>query len=139
MATYITITPADLANRFGPDEVAKWTEFGADVAQVIDDAAGEAQGYLAARYDLTKLTSTPPEVIGALADLVRYRVYGDMASERVAKRAEEAKAYLRDLGAGRAALVIQDDPTTPENESGQETASYTAGARLFSRSGFAGW
>lgn len=138
MATFY-LEPSELTARFGADEVAKWAEFGADLTLVAADACGEAQAYLSARYSAAQLQDMPYEVKGAVADLVRYRVYGDSASQLVISRAEQARQFLRDLGAGKAAITLADNPATPEDETASETASFTASPRLFSRTELAGW
>lgn len=129
-----------LSARFGALEVAKWSELGGDITLIIADACGEALAYLSSRYSLEQLgEQVPYEIQGAVSDLVRYRVYGDSASEELSKRAEQARQLLRDIGAGRAAVTLFDNPATPEDETATEAAVFTSNPRVFSRSEFSGW
>ena len=73
------------------------------VSAAINDAVAEADGYLAGRYSLP-LPAVPPVLVGRLCDMARYRLWRDEASDEV--------AWLRDLSAGRAALVFAADPNT---------------------------
>lgn len=81
------------------------------VSAAINDAVAEADGYLAGRYSLP-LPAVPPVLVGRLCDMARYRLWRDEASDEVRTRYRDAVAWLRDLSAGRAALVFAADPNT---------------------------
>ena len=81
------------------------------VSAAIADAVAEADGYLAGRYSLP-LPAVPPVLVGRLCDMARYRLWRDEASDEVRTRYRDAVAWLRDLSAGRAALVFAADPNT---------------------------
>ena len=81
------------------------------VSAAIAVAVAEADGYLAGRYSLP-LPAVPPVLVGRLCDMARYRLWRDEASDEVRTRYRDAVAWLRDLSAGRAALVFVADPNT---------------------------
>ena len=81
------------------------------VSAAIADAVAEADGYLAGR-DSLPLPAVPPVLVGRLCDMARYRLWRDEASDEVRTRYRDAVAWLRDLSAGRAALVFAADPNT---------------------------
>ena len=103
-------TQQDLIDRFGREELAQLTD--RDSGQVIDaevlgraltDADAEIDGYLAARYCLP-LASSPAVLTRLAADIARYRLWADRASEAVRKRYEDAVRDLRQISSG--AIVI---------------------------------
>jgi phage gp36-like protein len=76
-------------------------------AQCAQDADGEINSYLAARYAVP-VTPAPMLLIAMALDICRYRLHDERASERIVKRYERAVAWLRDIATGKAALVADD-------------------------------
>lgn len=104
-------TQADLVTRFGTDELIQLTDRvngNAIDAAVVSAALGDAdaliEGYLASRYALP-ITPVPPMLKRMAADLARYMLHGNAATELVRKAYEDALKLLRDLADGRAALA----------------------------------
>lgn len=140
MATYITLQ--DLIATFGQAEVDAWASITSqDISALIGAACSEADTYLAAAYRLP-LPAAPVALVGPLCDIVRYKVYAgtNKVSENIVTRATEARAFLKDLSAGRAKLVLPvvDDPSTQANEA-ESAAVVILPAGEFSRSKTMGW
>ncbi len=96
----------DLVDRFGAESLAQLTD--RDTGQVIDadvlgralsDADAEIDSYLAARYGLP-LASVPGILVRIAADIARYRLFADRATEAVRKRYEDAVRDLKLISAG---------------------------------------
>lgn len=101
----------DLVDRFSQAEMAQVTD--RDSGQVIDtavlgralvDADAEIDGYLAARYSLP-LATVPVVLVRIAADIARYRLFADRATEAVRKRYEDA---VRDLKAISSGTIVID-------------------------------
>lgn len=104
-------TQQDLVERFGEDElvaVAPAAEGdgldAARIARACEDAAGEIDGYLEGAGYAVPLANPPRVVTGFAADIARYRLHDDHASEAVARRYEEAVRFLRSVAAGQVRL-----------------------------------
>ena len=123
----------DLVDRYGQAEMAAITDRTAGttldtaVAQrAIDDAASEMDSYLASRYRLP-LTAAPAVLLVVCADIARFLLYKDRPTEEVRKRAEDARAWLKDLAKGYASLdLVTEQPA-------QLPASFSANTRQFTR------
>lgn len=102
----IYATRDDLAARFGEDElVALTTGRAAGTADeerlhlALRDASAEIDAYLAARYPVP-LNTRPALLTGIAADLARYRLYDEAASETVRQKYEDAQALLKAIARG---------------------------------------
>lgn len=132
------VTQADLERRFGTTELAQLTDRSAGtmidadvVAQAIADAAARIDGYLAARYALP-LAVVPPALALVAADIARYLLWGDRASEQVRKRYDDAVATLRAVAAG----TFRVDGAAPlVTAAGGNNAAFTAPSRSLAFSG----
>lgn len=104
------------------DELAGWAE--SDVAAVtaatariqtcIDDAESAIDGYLSSRY-ATPLPVAPLIVKRLTADVTRYYLHGDSASDPVIKSYEQAMGLCRDIAQGKVSFgadVISSPKTT---------------------------
>lgn len=129
----------DMVDRYGQAELAQITdrEHGttldeAIVLRAIADASSEMDSYLTSRYRLP--LATVPDVLGVTcADIARYLLWKDQASEEVRKRYEDARAWLKDLAKGFASLNlgVSQPPPSP--------ASFTANNRVFTRDSLRGY
>lgn len=99
-------TQSDMTDRFGAVELAQLTD--RDNGLVIDatvlgralaDADAEIDAYLATRYQLP-LASVPPVLARMAADVARYRLYDDRATDAVRTRYEDAVALLKRMASG---------------------------------------
>lgn len=106
------LTAADYIARYGEEELIQQTDrLGAGTVDtaVFDraaaDAAAEIDGYLAGRHALP-LPSVPPLLSRLAADIVRYRLFADVAPEEVRQRYEDARRVLENLSAGRVSLGL---------------------------------
>lgn len=104
-------TQQDLEDRFGAEELAQLTDRAngividsAVLGLALADAGAEIDGYLASRYSLP-LSNTPPVLVRVAADIARYRLWADRASEAVRKRYEDA---VRDLKAMSSGSIVID-------------------------------
>lgn len=130
----------DLVDRFGAAEMAQLTdrEHGTTldnaVAQrAIDDASSEMDSYLASRYRLP-LPVDPPVLKVVCADIARYRLYEDKATEEVTKRADDARAWLKDVAKGYAHLDLG-----PTEAPAAQPGSFQANDRVFTRESLRGF
>ena len=96
----------DLAARFGEDELVAITTGRttglADEERLtlaLRDASAEIDAYLAARYPVP-LPNRPALLVGIAADIARYRLYDEDASETVRQKFEDALALLKAIAAG---------------------------------------
>lgn len=111
-------TSADYTDRYSEEELIQSTDrhgTGAVDSAVFDraaaDAAAEIDGYLAGRYPLP-LASVPPILTALASDIVRYRLFPDIAPDAVRQRYEDARRLLESLASGRVTLGLPA-ATTP--------------------------
>lgn len=106
---------ADLITRFGEAEIIQLTD--RNFTQVINltvldkgiaDASAIIDGYLRNAYSLP-LASIPAELNRVCADLTRYLLMDDRATDQVKMRRDDAMSWLKDLSAGRASLGMAVD------------------------------
>jgi phage gp36-like protein len=101
---------SDLVTRFGSTELAQLTDRVAGttidtavVAGALADADALIDGYLAQRYALP-VSPVPALLLRVAADIARFLLHGNAATEAVRGAYDDALRVLRDLAAGRAAL-----------------------------------
>lgn len=101
--TYATRT--DLEARTGASELSQRESMLAAgaVASALADADAMIDSYVAGRYGVP-LSPVPPNLPGLACAIARYIILGDSASEFARKNYEDARAYLRDVQAGKALL-----------------------------------
>lgn len=123
----------EMIDRFGADELIQLTDRASPstgaisdtvLNQALADADSEADGYLGARYTLP-LATVPVALKRIAADIARYRLYDNAATEEVRKRYEDAIKFLRAVSSGEATLGI--DPVRIE-----DAPQYSAPVRVFS-------
>lgn len=109
-------TQQDMVDRFGQVELAQLTDRAAGsvidtavLGRALADADAEIDAYLGSRYTLP-LTSLPPVLPRMAADIARYRLYDDRATDSVRERYSDALKTLRDIASG---LVKLDAGVTP--------------------------
>jgi phage gp36-like protein len=103
----------EFEKRFGAEELeqALATNGGLTYDSAAADADALIDSYLAAipgRTFLVPLTVPPARVIGLAADLTRYELWANRASEEIRNRRDQAIEFLKDLVAGRAVLLLED-------------------------------
>lgn len=86
----------------------------AAIDRAIVAAGAEIDPYLVGRYPLP-LASIPAVLSAKAADLARYQLYADRATEHVEKRRGNAISFLKDLAARRANLGL-DEAQQPVKE-----------------------
>lgn len=130
-------TEQDLTARFGADELAQVAPAaggegldGDKIARACEDAAGEIDGYVAAAGLAVPLAPAPRIVVSVAADIARYRLHDDHASEQIAKRYDDAVRFLRAVAVGHVALGAQNLPG-PSAE-----AQFEPGRHVFRGGGF---
>lgn len=103
-------TRIDLEDRYGADEIAQRESMlpvGA-VDRALADADAEIDSYLTGRYALP-LSPVPANIGRVASAIARYQLLGDAVTEVARKHYEDARAWLKDVAAGRA----QIDGATP--------------------------
>lgn len=130
-------TQADLAERFGETELVQLTDRdGVDavdqavLARALADADAEIEARLQARYALP-LASVPRLLVGIAADIARYRLYDDRATEQVRRRYEDATKLLDRIGKGELMLGLDLAQQAAAQTSGGP--AFTEPRRVFSR------
>jgi phage gp36-like protein len=128
------IVQADLETRFGSTELAQLTDHengsvidAGVVGLAISDAESEIDGYLAARYQLP-LASVPPVLARIAADIARYRLWADQASEAVRKRYEDS---VRDLKAISSGSIVIDGASPLAPSTTAQAVKVSAPNRVF--------
>lgn len=109
-------TQQEMIDRFGEAEVVQLTDrdgsAGAIVAQVLDqaiaDADAEIDGYLAGGGYTLPLASVPAILSRIGADITRYHLYDDAATEDVRRRYDRAVALLAAIAKGTVSLGAGD-------------------------------
>lgn len=127
-------TQADFEARFGPDELLALTDRSgsgavdaAVFAQAAQDASAEADVYLGARYALP-LASVPPVLVQICADIARYRLWADRASEEVRRRYEDVQRLLRLIASGEVSLGLASNaPAAGEAQAAHPGRVFTGG------------
>ncbi|MEW6314133.1 MAG: DUF1320 domain-containing protein [Pseudomonadota bacterium] len=128
-------TQQDLVDRFGEQELIQLTDrnnnFVIDatvVARALADADAEIDGYLAGRYTLP-LASVPVVLVRLAADMARYFLYDDRATEQVKARYDSAVRFLRSVASGDVSLGLSSANQPAPQSGGVQVA---AGDRVFS-------
>ncbi|MCZ7599368.1 MAG: DUF1320 domain-containing protein [Gammaproteobacteria bacterium] len=115
------VTQAELIERFGEGELLQVADRDNDeaidsdvVAAAIADADAMIDSYCRGLYDVP-FDPVPAEVRKASADIARYNLWDDAASEEVERRYRDAVARLKDVSAGRARVNVEAaSETQPE-------------------------
>lgn len=108
----------DLIDRYGETEILELTDrdqsgdIDEDVAdRAIDDASAEVDGYIGGKYSLP-LDSPPAVLTRITADIARYRLYDNIATEEVRRRYEDALRFLKAVGKGEISLGADPPPAS---------------------------
>lgn len=109
-------TRIDLESRFSTDEVTvlEQTVGAGGVERALQDAAEEADSYVAVRYTVP-LPSVPAPLKVAVCDIARFRLYKDRPTEEVKYRYEQAVKWLKSVARGEATLTFTPR-LSPEEE-----------------------
>jgi phage gp36-like protein len=100
------IDSTDMEDRFGLVELVQLTDRAntGDVDDLIlqramDDAEAEANSYLRGRYAIP-VSPVDGMLRAAVADMARYRLYDEQATEQVTERYNRAVRWLQDVARG---------------------------------------
>lgn len=121
--TYATRT--DLEERYGATELTQRETVlpAGAVARALADADVEIDSYLATRYGVP-MSPIPSNVTRVAAAIARYRILGDAVTDLARKEYEDARAWLKDVAAGR----VQITGATPLAEAAPSaTVDYVVG------------
>lgn len=108
----------DLIDRFGELELIQLTDRTSSVPTNVDDVVvGRAladanawiDGYLVKLYALP-VAAPPPVLVKIAADIARFYLHGEAASDSVRRAFEDAEAWLRDVSRGVIGLEIAGVP-----------------------------
>ena len=107
-------TRQDLIDRYGEAEIAQRESALPPGAtdRALADADAEIDSYLAGRY-VVPLAAPPGNVVRVACTIARARLLGDAVSEQARKDSEDARAWLRDVQAGRALVAGASPQTAP--------------------------
>lgn len=134
---------AGFVKRFGQDELdqATMTNGGLDYDSAAEDADAIVDSYLAAIPGRTfplPLTAPPARIVGVAADLARYELWANRASEEIRNRRDQAVDYLKDLVAGRALLLL-DVETVADPAKLSDRLAYASAPRVFTGCSLSGF
>jgi phage gp36-like protein len=123
-------TQVDLVSRFGETEIIQLSDRtgtagaidSAVVADKLADADAEIDGYLQGRYTLP-LSPVPTVLVRVAADIARYHLYDDRATEQVTKRYTDAINFLELVAKGDVQLGVTPDGTPAETGAGPESVN----------------
>jgi len=127
-------TQANFTDRFGEQELIQLTDRAIPPAGVVDtdvldaslaDADAEIDGYLAGRYSLP-LASPPDVLIRLAADIARYRLYDNRATEEVRTRYADAIRFLERVSEGKVLLSAEPQPAAGAPEYSTPGRVFTA-------------
>lgn len=125
---------ARYADRFGQEELDQVTASsgGLTYAAAAADADALVDSYLGAikgRTFVLPLSTPPARIVGVAADLTRYNLWANRASEEIRNRRDQAIEFLKDLAAGRAVLLLVEPELAAPSLSGR--LGYRAACRVF--------
>lgn len=135
-------TAADMVKRFGEKECVALSDRAftgsldeSVLADALDQAAAEIDGYLGGRYPLP-MNPVPRILNGYACDIARYRCCGTggvVASEEITKRYDDAIKFLRLAADGKVSLGgMPDGDTAPTSDDG---VVFNPGSKVFGRDG----
>jgi len=131
-------TKQGMIDRFGQEELVQLTDRSNPPADIIDDtvlnralddADSVINGYLSARYTLP-LATVPTSLSRYAADIARFFLYDDSATERVEKAYDKAISFLKDVSRGIASVGADQAGEKPVDSN---QAQMVSGGRIFSR------
>lgn len=129
-------TPQDLIDRFGEDELLQLTDRDAlgtldheVIERAIADAGAEIDSHLGGRYQLP-LHPVPRILTTYAADIARYRLYDEQATDQVQRRYDDARKFLQAASKGDVTLGIDANGGQATPQSGAEMQS---GGRAWGR------
>lgn len=121
----LTVAAGDRSD-YTADEIAAADATLARMQQAAQDASNDVDLYIGARYRLP-LADVPPSLARIAADIARFRLYDDGATDEVERRYTDALSQLKQIAAGTVALPANSLPAVvgaPE---------YSEGGRTFDR------
>jgi phage gp36-like protein len=126
-------TRADLADLFGEDEVSQRESVlpAGAVDQRLADASAMIDGYVSGRYSVP-LQPVPAVIPQVACTIARYNLLGESASDAARNNYKDALLWLKDVQAGRFALV--GAAQLPGNTDAA-TVLYTSSPSVFKRAG----
>lgn len=99
------------------------------VDNALADADAEIDSYLGVRYSVP-VSPVSASILRIACVIARYRLLGDAATDVARRDYEDARAYLRDIAAGRSQLegaaALSTSPTS-------QIVELTASPRVFAR------
>lgn len=99
-------TRQDLTDRFGAEEIAQ-REDGLSTGAVdraLADADAEIDSYVSAKYAVP-LSPVPSRIVKVACSIARYHLLGDAVTEVARNDYTDARAWLRDIQAGKALVT----------------------------------
>lgn len=106
-------TPSDLVARYGEDALVQLTDRTSPPSRIIDPrvaedalfgASAEADAYVGTRYAVPLAIPAPAPVREAVLAIAFETLHQAGVADDVRRAAQRARAFLRDVAAGRAAL-----------------------------------
>lgn len=131
------IDSTDYAERFTQRELQQLLQTAGGSLKLeaaVSDASETVDSYLAAipgRAFTLPLPVPPAKIKGVTADIARYELWAQNASEEVQRRYDQAIAYLKDLVAGRAHLIVDEETPVDDNSNPVNRVGYRRNRRVF--------
>lgn len=132
-------TRQNLLDRFGEQELIQLTDRDAlgiideaVLAEAIGDADAEVNSYLTA-YTLP-LAVVPANLTRLACDMVRYHLHGNMATEAVKTRYDDAIKYLSQVAKG--VFSLGPDASGATAPAASDTVAFESAVPVFGRGGW---
>ncbi len=127
-------TQQNMIDRFGEKELTQLTDRAnsgsidvAVLSRALEDADAEINGYLATKYALP-LNSAPLVLTRIAADIARYFLYDDRATDQVTQRYKDAVKFLQNVAGGQVTIGVDSLNEAPAATGGPQ---YDAPERMF--------
>jgi phage gp36-like protein len=118
MAAYAT--QPDIVARYGPNALLMASDRDDDqkqdtdtVAAALDDATGEINAWISARYDLP-LSEVPAVLVECCVDIAFYRLHflHSTLTDEIKERYQQCIELMQAIAAGEASLGLDDPPVS---------------------------
>lgn len=132
------LTLAVLHETFGAPSIdPQITETSVDIDAFLDSINAEVDSYVAGAIVMPPIAAAIAIVRGAAADIARYRLFRDAASELMRQRFEDALQFLSRIAARK--IVLPVAPPDPDAGSVPLVAESGAAPRQAQRQQLRGW
>ena len=117
-------------DRYSAEERAAADAAMIKINRALEDASGEIDAHLEAKYQLP-LSTVPLKLEQVCCDIARYALYDDQPTEHITKRYDDAIKYLLNVSRGVISLGIDETSAAPIAQN--DVVDFTEGSNVFDR------